>query len=346
MKKIHISLIILCLILSFPIILNKAHAVDETSLYVDPMTVLDIPVGESFTINVSVADVDDLFTWQVKLLFDSTVLNCTEAVYPATGGMFEGKMIIPVTPTIDNEEGYVLHGASLMGIDSSSGSGVLCQITFEVLAIGESGIEFSEPYGDKTYLLHGTLEDIPVTIQDGFFTNLPTPFHDLAVTDLSLSDHYPKQNDSVLISVQVLNNGTVTETFNVSVFYDSSLIETRTVTDLGSGIDTTLDFNWDTTGVPLGSYTIKAEADTVPLETNVANNIKTTNVNVISPTALPTDLNGDGQVDMKDVGEVARAFGAYPGHPRWNPAADIDVDGVVTMKDICIVCRDFGKISG
>ena len=82
MKKTCISLIVLCLILSFPIVLNKAHAVNGTTLYVDPMTVLDIPVGETFTINVSVADVVELSTWQVTLLFNSTVLSCNAAVYP------------------------------------------------------------------------------------------------------------------------------------------------------------------------------------------------------------------------------------------------------------------------
>jgi len=344
MKKIHTSLIVLCLILSFQIILDKAYAANGTMVYVDPMTVLDVPVGETFTINASVSDVVELSTWQVTLLFNSTVLSCTDAIYPPDNILAGHGTVTTVSPIINNIDGSVKLGATLMGTNNATGSGTMCQIVFEVLAIGESDLEFS-PYGGTTYLIDVNGEDISATTQDGFFTNLPTPFHDLAVTDLSLSDHYPKQNDSVLISVQVLNNGTVAETFNVSVFYGSSLIETRTVADLGSGAYTTLDFNWDTTGVPLGSYIVKAEADTVPLETNVANNIMTTNVNVISPTALPTDLNGDGQVDMKDVGEVARAFGADPGHPRWNPAADIDVDGVVTMKDICIVCRDFGKIS-
>ncbi|MEM2386107.1 MAG: dockerin type I domain-containing protein [Candidatus Bathyarchaeia archaeon] len=55
------------------------------------------------------------------------------------------------------------------------------------------------------------------------------------------------------------------------------------------------------------------------------------------------DVNGDGRVDMKDIGIVSRAFGSYPGHPRWNPVADLNGDGKVDMRDISIVSRAFGQ---
>jgi uncharacterized protein (DUF2141 family) len=46
---------------------------------------------------------------------------------------------------------------------------------------------------------------------------------------------------------------------------------------------------------------------------------------------------------MKDVGTVVKAFGSVPGHPKWNPIADINGDGKVDMKDIGTVVADFGK---
>ena len=55
------------------------------------------------------------------------------------------------------------------------------------------------------------------------------------------------------------------------------------------------------------------------------------------------DLNHDGEVDMKDVATAAKAFGSYPGHPRWNPVADINQDGNVDMKDISLIAKNFGK---
>jgi len=46
---------------------------------------------------------------------------------------------------------------------------------------------------------------------------------------------------------------------------------------------------------------------------------------------------------MQDIYMVARYFGSYPGHPRWNPDADLNNDGKVDMKDIWTVVKNFGK---
>jgi hypothetical protein len=55
------------------------------------------------------------------------------------------------------------------------------------------------------------------------------------------------------------------------------------------------------------------------------------------------DLNKDGIVDITDIATAALAFGSYPGHPRWNPNADIDQDRKVDIKDIGIVAQNFGQ---
>ena len=59
--------------------------------------------------------------------------------------------------------------------------------------------------------------------------------------------------------------------------------------------------------------------------------------------AILGDVNGDGKVDLKDIGIVARAFGATPSDPRWAPAADLNGDGRIDVKDISIVASNFGK---
>jgi len=63
----------------------------------------------------------------------------------------------------------------------------------------------------------------------------------------------------------------------------------------------------------------------------------------ISPSILSTDLDKDGTVNIIDLNIVARAFGSYPGHPRWNETADLSKDGWVDIKDIYKVARDYGK---
>lgn len=59
--------------------------------------------------------------------------------------------------------------------------------------------------------------------------------------------------------------------------------------------------------------------------------------------ALVGDVNGDGKVDMKDLGLVARSFGATPSSPRWNAVCDLNGDGIINIKDLGIVARHFGE---
>lgn len=57
---------------------------------------------------------------------------------------------------------------------------------------------------------------------------------------------------------------------------------------------------------------------------------------------LTTDLNEDGKVDILDIVIIGRAYGSYPGHPRWNAIADLDKNEVINIKDILPVARDYG----
>jgi hypothetical protein len=45
---------------------------------------------------------------------------------------------------------------------------------------------------------------------------------------------------------------------------------------------------------------------------------------------------------MKDISRVAKGFGSFPGHSRWDPICDVNGDGVIDMKDISKVARGFG----
>jgi len=58
---------------------------------------------------------------------------------------------------------------------------------------------------------------------------------------------------------------------------------------------------------------------------------------------LFTDLDRNGKVDVLDIALAAKAYGSYPGHPRWNPKADLDGNGTIDILDIAKVARDYGK---
>jgi hypothetical protein len=55
------------------------------------------------------------------------------------------------------------------------------------------------------------------------------------------------------------------------------------------------------------------------------------------------DLDTDGSVNIYDIFILAKAFGTYPGHPRWNPKADIDGNNKVDISDVFAMAKQYGK---
>lgn len=65
------------------------------------------------------------------------------------------------------------------------------------------------------------------------------------------------------------------------------------------------------------------------------------------------DLNGDGSVNVLDLGILAAAYPSQPGDPKWNLLADLNVDGRVNPLDLNLLaanylqsisyCADFGE---
>ncbi len=60
------------------------------------------------------------------------------------------------------------------------------------------------------------------------------------------------------------------------------------------------------------------------------------------PAEKSPDVNGDGKVNIWDVAIVARAFGSYPGHAKWDERADLNNDEKVDIQDLSIVAAHFG----
>ncbi len=96
------------------------------------------------------------------------------------------------------------------------------------------------------------------------------------------------------INVTVKNKGDTTETFDVTVKYDSDVIQTKIATDLAPSDSQKLSFSWDTTGVDEGNYTITAVAGPLSGETEIEDNTNSeVVVSVTSPpssTEIPTEF--------------------------------------------------------
>jgi hypothetical protein len=312
-------------------------------------------VGDNFNVTVWASAASDIFTYQVGVTYDPTMLNVTSVKYTGTSGSawWTGHTTVPASPNIDYVVGSVVVGETLLGSDVVHASnGSICNITFQIIATPTQGNTFTSlidtNHPDSSYLLDTNLDTIPnVTFGHATYTfsggGAPPPTrHDVVVSSVTASSQV-NQGDLLSIGVVALNNGTVTETFDVNATYDGTLIGKQSVTSLAAGSTQTLTFSWNTTGVAAGNYTITATATPVAGQTDLSNISKTAKVQVLVPTHKPNpyDLNDDGKVDMKDIGIAAKAFGAVPGDPRWNPAADVGGFGVVTVRDVALIAQHF-----
>jgi len=110
--------------------------------------------------------------------------------------------------------------------------------------------------------------------------------HDVSITSATPSTTEAYSGQIINITVVAKNEGSF-GTFDVSTYYDLTLIGTQTVTDLPQDEEKTLTFSWNTTDVPGGYYTISANATIVPGETDVAdNNFIDGTVTVTSPVRI------------------------------------------------------------
>ena len=120
---------------------------------------------------------------------------------------------------------------------------------------------------------------LTVTDDDGLpasatakLTVSPLLVNDIAIIDVTVFPTSVKVGNPVSINVTIANQGDFNETFNVTIYYDSVVIDKRIDVSLSVESTTTLTFTWDTKGVAAGTYAVSAEASVVPGETDTADN--------------------------------------------------------------------------
>ncbi|MFX0108354.1 MAG: NosD domain-containing protein, partial [Candidatus Hodarchaeota archaeon] len=121
--------------------------------------------------------------------------------------------------------------------------------------------------------------------------------YDIAIADLTAPKTVVCQGFPVTIEVESENLGLYTETFDVTVYANSSVIGTEEVT-LDSKNSVVTLFTWDTTGFDLGNYTISAYAIPIAGELRTDDNNFTDSAVKVT---IPGDVNGDGAVNIFDL---------------------------------------------
>lgn len=164
--------------------------------------------------------------------------------------------------------------------------------------------------------------------------------HNIAAVGVKPDRTIVSQTQSVSINLTVENRGWHAETFNVTLYANTTIIATFENITLESANSTTITFTWNTTGFARGNYTISAIVWPVPGEVVTSDN--TCEDGIITVVMLG-DVNADGKINILDLVMAAGAFGATPGSWAWNPQADIWPDGVVNIFDLVMIARRFGQ---
>jgi hypothetical protein len=136
--------------------------------------------------------------------------------------------------------------------------------------------------GVGNYTLKAHAGPVPgeTNLENNWFTNgavevkerLPSIIHDIAVIWLSSNTTEISAGESVTIDAMVLNLGDVPESFNLTIYYDTNLVQTITIESLAPNTTLLLTTMWNTKNVEPGTYVLSANATILPNEVNTGNN--------------------------------------------------------------------------
>jgi len=324
----------------------RATTADSTTLYVDPLGTADpnLTPGSTFSINITVSEVEDLFGYQFTLSYNTTVLTATSyesyapftykwgAIINDTGGYLS--LIYTMVPPVSQGKGMY-------------GTVPLLKITFSVDAFGVSRLDLHDTKMTKPLEPAG----MPHVVKDGSFANIL--LHDIAITSVTASPKRVEPGELVSIDVIIANKGNFEELLNASVYYSNAtrttLLGDERGVSLGADENTTLSFIWDTTDVANGEYILSANAtidqdyyptDNVYGEVRVRIGVRR-DIAVINVTAEPIEaLLGEPmiiRVIVKNLGSFTESLNVsvkYDGTLIRTTAVDYLVTGSIRTADV------------
>lgn len=274
-RQTSFFILILILILTSSLIMTKpvTSSPADTILKFDPSAVSADP-DNSFEIEVAVSDTPPLYTWQFRLRWNASLLelqNIAEGTFLKQGGV----TTLFAASKINQTEGWADVLCTRTGVDTPgvAGSGELAKVTFLVELTGDCSLNLTatklikpgyKGYDQPLYLL-------PHRVENGFFT---TSAHDVAVTNITVSKTQITPGEVITISVTVENQGVFSETFNITLYYDTKKITLLNVTDLQASTSQIVAYDWNTTGLGPGDFVLKAQASFVSLETDKTDNTR------------------------------------------------------------------------
>jgi len=212
-----------------------------------------------FAINITVQGVEDLYTWEIVLYYNSTLLSTrADLMILPPENIFKGKDFLSMGPYIevDNKNKTYIHfGATLSGEPSGvTGSGVLCQINFTGHATGTSWLNLGTTAQHVTsggnvvefytFLANSNFDEIPISIVDGEVAviGIENPLEPSTIT-INVNP------STVTIGSNVTITGTINPTragVNVTIYCKPVVGALGTLATVQTNESSSYEYNWTT----------------------------------------------------------------------------------------------------
>lgn len=126
----------------------------------------------TFSTNITVSNVTDLYAWQVSLYYKSSVLNGTrvdEGPFLKAEGAATGFIISNFTDNYNPTQGYILIACARLGnVKGLNGSGTLATLTFKAVGTGSDVLQIGTTGPFSTELDDSNGNPMPFTVVDEF----------------------------------------------------------------------------------------------------------------------------------------------------------------------------------
>jgi hypothetical protein len=241
-----------------------------------PSSIIDKTLlpGKPVNLNLTILNVENLNTWSANLTWNPSILSLTEVT---EGTFLSSQNTTTFAYVIDQQAGSVQLSCNLTAGSGANGSGVLAMFTFNVTTGGTFNFGIVDSSltningGDLLHAVRGTEFDNRI--------------HDIAITSITLSKQTVEQEGSVTISVTILNNGSISENFSLTIKFGAAVVDKETVTNLQPLQSKTVQVEYSVGDLPGDVYKVSAKIDYLPGEENYSNNIRTSDLTVEAPPA-------------------------------------------------------------
>jgi len=229
-ERKRLQCVYLAFILAFSIasVFVKPVFATETKFYVDPSSIINptLTPTKTFTINIIIANVSNMYGYELKLYWDNKLLECTG--YTETPPAIWGSNRDPSGPGIE-QDFNATHGRFWRAISARSpavaftGTVTIYTLSFKVVGIGSSPLtldstKIADPYA-------GMIDHIR---ENGYFNNISPAMLYVSPSNIVNASLVPCENFTVAIKVLDVIN---LYSWGIKLYYENYVLNATAVSE-------------------------------------------------------------------------------------------------------------------